>query len=131
MTSATHVVAHLIARPSELTHVERLWVKKRFENWIRFGQVEQEHRLDLQRRVISFAVGSVFAFVRWAANDYGTLLSRLDILRAVGPRQRYSTVPYVRPGGESLLRVSYKKCRRRTGGAGPPILGSFRSHGLP
>jgi hypothetical protein len=27
-------------------------------------------------------------------------------LRAVGPGERYSTVPYVRPGGESLLRVS-------------------------
>jgi Protein of unknown function (DUF2840) len=106
MASAMHRVAPLIARPSELTHVELLWVKKRFENWIRFGQVEQEHRLDSQWRVVSFAAGSVFAFVRWAANDYGTVLSRLDILRAVGPRERYSTVPYVRPGGESLLRAS-------------------------
>jgi hypothetical protein len=30
----------------------------------------------------------------------------MDILRAVGSGERYSTVPYVRPGGESLLRVS-------------------------
>ena len=106
MTSAMHVVAPLIARPCEPTHVELLWVKKRFENWIRFGRVEQEHRLDSQWRVISFAAGSVFAFVRWAANDYGTVLSRIDILRAVGPGERYSTVPYVRPGGDILLRLS-------------------------
>jgi Protein of unknown function (DUF2840) len=83
-----------------------LWVKKRFENWIRFGHIDQEHRLDPHWRVVSFAAGGIFAFIRWAANDYGTILSRMDILRAVGPGERYSTEPFVRPGGESLVRVS-------------------------
>ena len=92
--------------PGDLTHVELVWIKKRTENRIRFGRIEQEHRLDRQRRVVSFALGSIFAFVRWASNDYGTVLSRIDILRAVGPGERYSTVPHVFPGGESLLRVS-------------------------
>jgi hypothetical protein len=91
---------------SDLTHVELLWVKKRVENWIRFGRTAEEHVIDQQRRLISFAPGSIFAFIRWAANDYGTVVSRVDILRAVGPGERYSTVPYVRPGGESLLRLS-------------------------
>ena len=68
--------------------------------------VRAEHRLDRQWRVSSFALGSIFAFVRWASNDYGTVLSRIDILRAVGPGERYSTVPHVFPGGESLLHVS-------------------------
>jgi Protein of unknown function (DUF2840) len=40
------------------------------------------------------------------ANDYGTVVSRIDILRAVAPGERYVTVPYVRPGGESLLQIS-------------------------
>jgi Protein of unknown function (DUF2840) len=44
--------------------------------------------------------------VRRAANDYGTVLPRIDILRAVAPGERYITVPYVRPGGESLLHIS-------------------------
>ena len=48
----------------------------------------------------------MFAYVRWASNDYGTAVSRLDVLRAVAPGAAYSTVPYVRPGGEILLRVS-------------------------
>jgi hypothetical protein len=91
---------------SELTHVELRWVKKRIENWIRFGRTAEEHVIDQQRRLVSFAPGSIFAFIRWAANDYGTVVSRIDILRAVGPGERYSTVPYVRPGGESLLRLS-------------------------
>jgi Protein of unknown function (DUF2840) len=91
---------------SELTHVELRWVKKRIENWIRFGRTAEEHVIDQQRRLVSFAPGSIFAFIRWAANDYGTVVSRIDILRAVGPGERYSTVPYVRPGGESLLRLA-------------------------
>ena len=89
---------------SELTHVELTWLKKRIENWIRFGRVVEEHVIDRERRVVSFAPGSIFAFVRWASNDYGTVVSRIDILRAVRPGERCSTVPFVRPGGESLLR---------------------------
>ncbi len=91
---------------SELTHVELTWLKRRIENWIRFGRIAEEHVIDRDRRIVSFAPDSIFAFVRWASNDYGTVISRIDILRAVGPGERYTTVPFVRPGGESLLRVS-------------------------
>ncbi|WP_050625971.1 DUF2840 domain-containing protein [Bradyrhizobium viridifuturi] len=91
---------------SELTQVELLWLEKRIENRIRFGRAVQEKKLDRSRRVLSFAPGSIFAFVRWTSNDFGTVVSRIDILRAVPPGQRYSTVPYVQPGGEILLRLS-------------------------
>ena len=91
---------------SDLTHVELTWLKKRIENWIRFGRIVEEHALDRQRRVVSFAPGSIFAFVRWASNDFGTVVSRIDILRAVRPGERHATVPFVRPGGEILLRLS-------------------------
>jgi len=92
--------------PGDLTHVELVWIKKRTENRIRFGRIEQEHRLDRQRRVVSFALGSIFAFVRWASNDYGTVLSRIDILRAVAPGEPYSTIGSVQPGADILLRIS-------------------------
>ncbi|SEE68007.1 Protein of unknown function [Rhizobiales bacterium GAS191] len=91
---------------SDLTHVELVFIAKRIENWIRFGRVAQEQILDRQRRQVSFTLGSIFAFVRWASNDFGTVVSRIDIVRAVGPGEPYSTVPYVRPGGEILLRLS-------------------------
>lgn len=91
---------------SDLTQVELLWLKGRIENWIRFGRVVTERRLDHSRRVVSFAPDSVFAFVRWASNDYGTVVSRINILRAVNAGERHSTVPYVRPGGEILLRLN-------------------------
>jgi hypothetical protein len=58
------------------------------------------------RRRVSFAPGSIFAFVRWASNQYGTVVSRIHILRSVAPGERHSTVPFVQPGGEILLALT-------------------------
>lgn len=91
---------------SDLTTVELLWLEKRIENRIRFGKPASEKIVDHHRRILSFLPGNIFAFVRWTSNDFGTILSRIDILRAVAPGQRYSTVPWVSPGGESLLRLA-------------------------
>ena len=68
------------ALPSDsLTHVELTHIEKRIENWIRFGREVHEQVLDRRRRVFSYRPGSIFAFVRWAANDFGTIISRIDI----------------------------------------------------
>lgn len=88
---------------SNLTHVELLWLKKRIENYIRFGKVAANRTIDRSRRVVTFAPGSIFAFVRWTANDFGTVASRIDILRAVAAGERCATVAYVRPGADILL----------------------------
>ena len=90
----------------DLTTVELLWLERRIENRVRFGRPVSEKVVDRNRRVLSFASGSIFAFVRWTSNDFGTVLSRIDILRAAIPGQGYSTVPWITPGGESLLRLS-------------------------
>lgn len=88
-----------------LTHVELTWVEKRIENWIRFGCKAREQVLDRHRRVLTFRPGSIFAFVRWAANDFGTIISRIDIVRAVEPGEPCQTLPFVRPGGNILLKI--------------------------
>ena len=88
-----------------LTFVELTWHKQRIENRIRFGRPAGQQILDRHRRVVSFTPGSIFCFVRWAANDYGTILSRADIVRAVVPGERHQTLPFVRPGGDILLRM--------------------------
>ena len=90
----------------ELTHVELAWLEKRIEHSIRFGAIASEKVLDRSRRVVSFAPGGVFAFVRWASNDFGTVISRVDIVRAIAPGEAFSTLPFVRPGGDILLRIS-------------------------
>jgi len=93
------------ARPDNMTHVQLTWIEKRVEHWIRFGRMAKDEIADRRRRIVSFRPGAVFAFVRWAANDYGTVSSRIDIVRAVGARQPFTTLPFVQPGGDILLTI--------------------------
>lgn len=94
------------ASPDHLTHVDLTWIEGEIERWLRFGTAVAEHRTDRHRRVLSFAPGATLGLVRWASNGFGTVLSRLDVVRAVEPGAALQTLPLVRPGGEVLLTVS-------------------------
>src|SRR5690606_29076841 len=74
------------------TDVELIWIEKTVEHWIRFGVADREVFLDRHRRVLSFRPGSVLARVRWSANAYGTVVSRLDIFGAPLPGQACQTL---------------------------------------
>ena len=89
-----------------LTTVELTFIEKRIEHWIRFGRPVSDRVLDKRRRLLSFTPGSTFGFIRWAANDYGTVVSRLAIVRTVERGTAFQTVPFVWPGGDLLLDVS-------------------------
>ncbi len=93
------------APPTVLTAVELVWIEKQTEHWVRFGREVREQILDRRRRILFFAPDTIFALVRWAANEHGTVLSRLDILRAVRCGEPCQSVPTVTPGGDILLRV--------------------------
>jgi hypothetical protein len=90
----------------ELTLVDLIWIEKRTEHWIRFGRQAHDRIVDRRRRIVGFAPDEVFAFVRWAANDYGTVNSRIDIVQTVRPGAAHTTLSSVRPGGDILLSVS-------------------------
>lgn len=95
----------LASPPPLTTLVELTWIEKKTENWIRFGHNTYEQILDRRRRVMGFAPNSAFAFVRWAANEFGTVVSRIDIVRTVGAGEPFQTLPFVRPGGDILLKI--------------------------
>src|SRR3546814_16608854 len=95
-----------------------LCVERRIDRWIRFGRLVEDQILDRRRLRVAFVPDSVFAYVRWASNDFGTLVSRIDTLRAVLPGEPYQTVPGVTPGGEVLLRVNASSAVRRVGKEG-------------
>jgi len=88
------------------TLVELNFDKGKVERWIRFGHKSYEQIIDRRRSIVGFAPDSIFAFVRWAANDHGTVVSRIDIVRATHRGEPFQTLPYVRPGGEILLRLN-------------------------
>jgi hypothetical protein len=95
------------------TEVELYFLKGKIERWIRFGAPISERTLDRRRRIATFSPGAIFAFLRWASNDHGTLVSRIDILRACDSGEPCSTVPGVKPGAEILLRAfGWEKVQR-------------------
>ncbi|TPG52588.1 DUF2840 domain-containing protein [Sphingomonas glacialis] len=98
-------VRALPASRDAATEVELIWIEKRLEHWIRFGRIAAERIVSRKTRVVSFRPNAVFALCRWASNDFGTVHSRVDILRAVGPCEAYTTAPFVRPGGELYLSI--------------------------
>lgn len=89
-----------------LTEVDLLWDEGRLEHWIRFGHPVEDRILNAQKRTLFFPVGTIFCFVRWQANDFGTVLSRIDVLRACHPFEACTKISSVRPGADILLRQS-------------------------
>ena len=89
-----------------LTHVELYWNEKQREDWLKFGKPVTSRIIDRHVRVESYAPGQVFALVRWASNEHGTIRSSLDIVRAVPRGEAYTTLAQVDPGGDILLAVS-------------------------
>lgn len=87
------------------TRVELVWIEQRLEHWLRFGAYVGEQVLSRRTRVVSFRPDMLFALVRWAANDHGTVKSRIDIVRTVRPGEPFTTLPFVMPGGEILLSI--------------------------
>ena len=104
-TGAAATPHHAPSPRDAMTDVELNWIEKRLEHWVRFGRVAAERIMTRKTRVVSFRPDAVFAFVRWAANDYGTVHSRIDILRVTRTGEAYTTVPFVRPGGELYLSI--------------------------
>ena len=109
MTRRAHRSAHgrpLPDGPAPFTTlVELTFQKQKIEHWIRFGRKSYEQILDRRRSIVGFAPNSVFAFVRWAKGEHGTVVSRIDIVRAIGRGEPFQTLPFVRPGGDILLRM--------------------------
>lgn len=88
-----------------LTEVELIFIEKHTEHWLRFGCQSRERILDRRRRVVAFVPGELFALVRWEGNEYGTVSSRLDIVRTCAAHEPISTIPGITPGGDVLLRL--------------------------
>ncbi len=94
-----------IGNDPQLTHVTLVWREGQHEDWIKFGRPVAERIVSRSERIESYMAGHVFALVRWASNDYGTVRSTLDVVQAVSLGEHCATVPQVDPGGELLLSV--------------------------
>lgn len=89
----------------QLTHVTLVWRERQHEDWIKFGRPVAERIVSRSERIESYMAGQVFALVRWASNDFGTVRSTLDVVQAVSSGEHCATVPQVDPRGALLLSV--------------------------
>lgn len=89
----------------QLTHVTLFWREGEREDWLKFGKPVADRIVSRSQRTESYAADQVFALVRWASNDYGTVRSTLDIVRTVDAGEPCTQVQQVDPGGEVLLSV--------------------------
>ena len=89
-----------------LTRVAILFVADRANDWLRFGKPVSERIIDRRRAVACFAAGSIFGYVRWRANGFGTELWRAYALRAGAPGDALQTIPGIAPAAEILVSTS-------------------------
>ena len=95
----------MTAAPANEARVELVWIEGRTNHWIRFGHWYGERVHSRSHRTVAFPVGAVFAYLRWQANDYGTVGATFVVIRVVRPGEPAATYPGVDPGGELLLSV--------------------------
>ena len=103
-SASRHLSAAASSRTAS-TEVELIWIERRLEHWLRFGRASGERIVSRSVRILCFRPGATLALVRWSANEFGTVMSRLDVLRCTAPGEPLTSVPFVRPGGELLLSV--------------------------
>lgn len=92
--------------PEPLTRVEIVFLKTFVNHRLRFGDPLAVDEIDRRRGVALFTPGSVFGYIRWEANKYGTRLWRLTVMQAGRPGDALDRVPGVDPGGGILLDLS-------------------------
>ncbi|MDJ0683718.1 MAG: DUF2840 domain-containing protein [Alphaproteobacteria bacterium] len=85
------------------TRVEIVFYPEHLNHWLRFGAPDEQHDLDRRRSLALFNPGSVFGYVRWRANEYGTQDWRFLVIQSAEPSRFLSRVEGVYPGGEVLL----------------------------
>ena len=88
------------------TRVEIAFYPEHLNNWLRFGELDEQQDLDRRRSLALFKPGRIFGYVRWRANEYGTQDWRFSVVRTAGPSLLLSRIEGVSPGCEVLLLVT-------------------------
>lgn len=94
---------HANNRP--LTRVALVFVDKRINLYLRFGNPARTIQLDRWRRSAVFLPASIFCRIRWESNDYGTTRWQFMVLQACTPLDAVQRIPGIQPGARILLHA--------------------------
>ena len=95
-----------------LTRVSLVYVERRIDVYLRFGEPAHVVRLDRWRRVAMFLPSATFCRIRWQANDYGTIRWQLMVMQACTPLDAAQRISGVQPGARLLLHVERESAVR-------------------
>lgn len=87
------------------TRVEIAFYPEHLNNWLRFGEPDEQQGLDRRRSLALFKPRRIFGYVRWRANEYGTQDWRFTVVQTAEPSLLLSRIEGITPGGEVLLLV--------------------------
>lgn len=92
-----------------LTRVATWFLPEYLDHWVRFGEARHIRYLDRRRGYQYFRPGQIFAYVRWEANEFGTIEWRIFVIRAGDATALLDRIPGIAPGGELLLDLQSGK----------------------
>lgn len=89
-----------------LTRATILFFDGKVNDRVRFGRLAGERIIDRRARIALFAPGSLFGYIQWRANRYGTEHWRFFVLRAGAPGDRLDSVVGIAPGAHILMSLA-------------------------
>lgn len=87
------------------THLRLLRTKRRGEDRLLFGRPQQRLPNATGGELLSFPTESIFAFVRWRGDGYGTQTWRIVVAQSGRAGDQITTIPGVEPGAILLLHA--------------------------
>lgn len=88
------------------------FVRGRINHRLRFGKTASVAKLDKYRSVATFSLGTIFGYIRWRANEYGTQDWRVYVLKAQTTGY-ISEVAGITPAVKILVSVQGKLAVKR------------------
>ena len=95
-----------------LTHVQIHFVKDIINHRLLFGAPYELIKLDKYRRLAVFKPNEIFGYIRWRANQYGTVEWRLFVVKS-GVAGYMTQVHGISPAVKVLISVSGRERMKR------------------
>lgn len=90
------------------TRVEIASCPNHLKFWLRFGEPDEQHRLDRRRSVALFRPGRLFGYVRRSVGEDGSEDWRFAVVKTAAPSRFLGRIDGVQPGGDIYLQVAGK-----------------------
>ena len=97
----------------QFTRVEIASYPNHLRFWLRFGEPDEQCKLDRRRSVAVFRPGRLFGYVRRSVGEDGSEDWRFAVVKTAAPSRFLGRIDGVQPGGDVYLQVAGKRRVKR------------------